>query len=91
MLKRSKADVTFSLATDQVDQPVSVVGEFNDWDPHVHPMKKRSNGTRSVKVTLEPGRAYRFKYLTADGSWLNDPDADAVDNGLSGADSVVSI
>ncbi len=93
MLKRQSGTdtITFSLPTDQVDQAVSVVGDFNDWDPYAHPLKKRSNGTRSVKVELEPGRSYRFKYLAEDGSWLTDPDADTVDNGMAGVDSVVAV
>lgn len=96
MIKRSSTGtaaavkVTFVLSTEQVDQAVSVVGEFNDWNPLTHPMRKRSNGTRSVSVELPVGRAYRFKYLAADGSWLIDPDVEAVDNGMSGVDSLVA-
>lgn len=96
MIKRSTTTapsavkVTFVLPVEAVDQAVSVVGEFNDWDPLAHPLKKRSNGTRSVSVELAAGRAYRFKYLVADGSWLTDPDADQVDNGMSGLDSLVA-
>jgi 1,4-alpha-glucan branching enzyme len=86
----SAVKVTFVLPLEAIDQPVSVVGEFNDWDPFAHPLRKRSNGTRSVTVELEPGRHYRFKYLAADGSWLTDPDAEAVDNGLSGVDSMIA-
>ena len=84
MIKRSRGDavtkVTFALAFDECDQPVSVVGDFNGWDPVVHPMKKRSNGTRSVSVELAAGSLVRFKYLTADGAWLTDPDAEQVPN-----------
>jgi 1,4-alpha-glucan branching enzyme len=94
MIKRSvtssSVKVTFVLPLAEIDQPVSVVGEFNDWDPFAHPLKKRSNGTRSVSVELEPGRSYRFKYLAGDGSWWTDPDADTVDNGLSGIDSLIT-
>lgn len=95
MIKRSRSasagTITFSLPTDHVDQDVSVVGDFNGWDPFAHPMKKRSNGTRSAKVELECGRSYRFKYLTADGAWLTDPDADTVDNGMAGVDSLLVV
>jgi 1,4-alpha-glucan branching enzyme len=83
--------VTFALPVDVADQPISVVGEFNGWDPFAHPLKRRSNGTRSVSVELEPARSYRFKYLAADGSWLTDPDAESVDNGHGDVDSVVSV
>lgn len=82
--------VTFVLPVDDVDQPVSVVGEFNEWDPFAHPLKKRSNGTRSVTVEL-PAGAYRFKYLTADGSWLTDPDAELVPNDYAGVDSLLPV
>lgn len=95
MLRRQRQSdtdtITFSLPIDQVDQAVSVVGDFNNWNPYAHPLKKRSNGTRSVKVELEPGRSYRFKYLAEDGSWLTDPDADIIDNGMSGVDCIVSV
>ena len=98
MIKRSTATtstatttkVTFSLRTTDCDQPVSVVGDFNGWDPLAHPLKKRSNGTRSVSVELEPGRSYRFKYLTDDGSWLVDPDAEMVGNDYAGVDSLIA-
>ncbi len=84
MIKRAPANgaikVTFALPVDEVDQAVSVVGDFNAWDPLAHPLRKRSNGTRSVSVELAAGEAVRFKYLTADGSWLTEPDAEQVAN-----------
>lgn len=86
----SAVKVTFVVPLDEIDQPVSVVGDFNGWDPYAHPLKKRSNGTRSVSVELEAGRSYRFKYLAADGSWHTDPDTETVDNGLAGVDSLVA-
>lgn len=72
--------VTFALPVDEVDQAVSVVGDFNSWDPFAHPLKKRSNGTRSVSVELDAGETVRFKYLTEDGRWLTDADAELVPN-----------
>jgi 1,4-alpha-glucan branching enzyme len=93
MIKRSSGGeatkFTFSLPAHQCDQPVSVVGDFNGWDPYAHPLKKRSNGTRSVSVELPPGH-YRFKYLAADGSWLVDPDAATVGNDYAGVDSLLA-
>ena len=84
MLKYAKAvdgtvKVTFALdAPVEHDQPVSVVGDFNGWNPHAHPMRKRSNGTRSAAVELPTGSTARFKYLAADGTWFCDPDAATV-------------
>ncbi len=79
MLKRSNArssdavKVTFTLPMSDVDQPVSVLGDFNGWDPLAHPLKKRSNGTRSATVELAAGQVVRFKYLAADGQWFCAP------------------
>lgn len=84
MLKTSLArgsdavKVTFTLPTTEFDQPVSVLGDFNGWDPFATPLKKRSNGTRSAVVEVPAGSAVRFKYLSADGRWFCDPDADTV-------------
>jgi len=76
--ERSLVKVTFALPAHDVDQPVSVLGDFNNWDPHAHPMKKRSNGTCSAVVEVPAGSAFRFKYLAADGTWFCDPEAEAV-------------
>lgn len=69
---------------------VSVVGDFNGWDPFVHPLKPRSNGTRSVSVTLPVSQRFAFKYLDEHGQWLDDDAAhEYVDNGAGGVNSVV--
>jgi 1,4-alpha-glucan branching enzyme len=68
--------ITFALPLDEADQPVSVVGDFNGWDPLAHPLKKRSNGTRSVTVEAAANTDYRFKYLMDGGEWRCDPDAE---------------
>jgi 1,4-alpha-glucan branching enzyme len=77
--RRGKAvKVTFALPAAEVDQPVSVLGDFNGWDPMANPLKKRSNGTRSTTVEVPAGQAFRFKYLAGDGSWFCDPDTASV-------------
>ncbi|MDO8362667.1 MAG: isoamylase early set domain-containing protein [Actinomycetota bacterium] len=70
--------VTFALPLDEAVVATSVVGDFNDWDPLAHPLKKRSNGTRSVTLEL-PAGSYRFKYLAEDGVWFCDPAADELE------------
>lgn len=71
-------ELTFVLPKDEPTAGrVSVVGDFNDWTPGVHTLAKRSNGTRSVKVTVPAGAAYEFRYLGEDGHWFDDPDAAA--------------
>jgi hypothetical protein len=70
--------VTFALEPSTLDQPVSVLGDFNDWDPLANPLRRRSNGRRSATVEVAAGQTLRFKYLSADGSWFCDPDTDTV-------------
>ena len=89
MLKRADPKVTFVLPDEH--GPVSVVGDFNGWDPHVHPLKKRSNGTRSVAVELGGG-SFAFRYLAPDGRFFDEPEADeVVPNGLGGTHSVLVV
>jgi 1,4-alpha-glucan branching enzyme len=83
VIKRSKlfgnkTRVTFCLPDDHPPGPVSVVGTFNGWEPGLHELKSRRDGTRTVTVRLDPGE-YRFRYLASDGVWLDDEHADAVD------------
>ena len=72
----SAVKVTFALPGSHEALPASVVGEFNDWDPFAHPLKRRSNGTWSAAVELEAGSRYRFRYLGDGGVWFGDGDAD---------------
>lgn len=70
--------VTFVL-DDDLRGSVSVVGDFNEWVPGVHQLRRRSNGTLSVTVTLPVGSRVHFRYLAAEGRWFDDPQADAHD------------
>ena len=71
-------------------RPVSLVGDFNGWDPFAHPMVRRSNGTRSVALTLAARSSIRFRYLADGGEFYDDPHADATEpNGLGSSNCVV--
>ncbi len=72
--------VTFALPASEIDQPVSVLGDFNGWDPLANPLKKRSNGTVSAIIEVPVGQTFRFKYLAGDGSWFCDPDAQSIEH-----------
>lgn len=74
--KNDKVKVTFSLPYTEGQAPVSVVGDFNDWNQGSHKLAKRNNGTCSVSIVLEPERRYRFRYYSEDGGWFNDEAAD---------------
>jgi 1,4-alpha-glucan branching enzyme len=69
--------VTFALPADEPGGPVSVVGDFNGWDPFAHPLRRRANGTRSAVVTVPAGATLRFRYLADGGVWFDDDTAPA--------------
>jgi 1,4-alpha-glucan branching enzyme len=66
---------------------VSVVGNFNDWRPGVHELRRRSNGTRSSTVTVPEGAAVRFRYLAEGDHWSNE--TEHPDIRQDGPDSVI--
>ena len=87
---KDQVKVSFILPSDAVTGKVSVVGDFNDWDPTVHQLRARSNGTRSAAVTLPAQRRFAFRYVDESGRWLDDDAAhDYQENGLGGVNSVV--
>jgi hypothetical protein len=89
MLKRNGGRVTFVLPGEI--GPVSVVAEFNGWDPHTHPLRRRSNGTRSATVELQPG-SYAFRYLAEGGAFFDEADSDTLEsNGFGGTHSVLVV
>lgn len=96
MLKREKVKgsdeikITFIVPSDSAQGRVSVVGDFNGWDPAATVMTKRSNGTRSATVVLAPANRYEFRYITEDGTWFNDAAADAYSpSGLGSQNCIV--
>lgn len=80
-LKNGVTKVTFALPLDQAPEPTSVTGDFNGWDPLQHPMKKRSNGTRSASVEIAEGDVVQFRYLADGGVWFNETESDTNDDG----------
>jgi 1,4-alpha-glucan branching enzyme len=86
LIKTTKPDrnnvvrVTFVLPADALPGAVSVVGEFNDWDPYANPMRRRANGTRSAVVSVPSGTKFRFRYLAEGGVWFDDETAPGHDS-----------
>lgn len=70
--RKGAVRVTFALPRDTPNGAVSVVGDFNDWDPFAHPLRRRANGTRSATVTVTAGRTLHFRYLAEGGIWFDD-------------------
>ena len=86
----SSCRVTFRVPTEDLEaEQVSVLGDFNDWDPESHPLKLRKNGTFSVTFSLEAGRPYRFRYLADGERWFNDEQADSTERNRFGTEDAV--
>jgi 1,4-alpha-glucan branching enzyme len=78
--KAEDVKVTFVLPQEHPAGSVSVVGDFNNWTPGKHVLAKRTNGTRSISVSMPKGSSVRFRYLGEDGHWFDDPEADRRDH-----------
>lgn len=51
---------------------ITVVGDFNDWNPAVTPLSRDRRGRWAVTLDLRPGR-YRYGYLVNGTRWVADP------------------
>jgi hypothetical protein len=63
--------VAFSLDAPQATR-VSLVGDFNNWDPRATPLAKSSAGRWETVVPLRPGR-YQFTFVVDGSRWVRDP------------------
>lgn len=72
--KTGMSKIVFVLPDDVHDGPVSAVGTFNDWIPGAHKLVRRTNGTRSISVTVPTGQDMHFRYLGSGGAWFDDPE-----------------
>ena len=79
----------FVLVAPQANS-VSLVGDFNDWDPKRSPMRT-ANGIWAAVVQLAPGR-YRYAFLVNGVEWRADPGAPAArDDEFGTPSSVVTV
>ncbi|MEV8535495.1 isoamylase early set domain-containing protein [Streptomyces sp. NPDC051211] len=87
MLERKQrkhgTEITFVLPADTPPGPVSVVGDFNDWQPGVHVLAPRKDGRRAVTVQLTGRGTHSFRYLAAGDHWFDDEHADSHDGANS--------
>jgi 1,4-alpha-glucan branching enzyme len=90
ILKGTKAKkVSFNLLAPEAGS-VSVAGEFNDWDPLSHPMKKDKKGLWKVSFSLAPG-TYQYRFFV-DGQWQSDPNCtSSVGNPFGTLNSVMRV
>ncbi len=87
-------DVLITFMIDD-ERPVSVVGDFNGWDPHRDPFVEELDGRRYVTVSVPADTVTCFRYLadTEDGGeFYDDSAADRLEaNGFGQTHGVLDI
>jgi hypothetical protein len=82
--------VEFVLRTG-ADSSVTLVGDFNDWDPRATPLHATSDSLWSVVVPLRPGR-YRYTFIVDGTRWRRDPAApQALEDDFGTPTSVITV
>lgn len=86
---KGEAEVTFEFSRDNVSS-VSLVAEFNDWQPMEMTYSKKLKVFRA-KVRLPKDSDFHFRYLLDENEWENDAQADKyLPNAFGTENSVVS-
>ncbi len=87
--KQNTKKIQFSLKAVDAEN-VSLVGEFNNWNPDVDPMQKDENETWTKTKMLLPGN-FEYKFWV-DGEWMQDPEnLRACPNSFGTENSVVKV
>ncbi len=73
----SSCRVHFELPADVAAKKVSLLGDFNEWNPKTHVLKKKKDGSFWLDVYLTTGATYRYKFLLDGKRWENDWDGEA--------------
>ena len=59
---------------------VTLVGDFNDWDPNAYPMKRQADGNWLLQIPLHHGH-HHYQFVV-DGKPTLDPNAQGVGRNL---------
>lgn len=80
--------VTFTVPAKEAEK-VSVVGDFNNWDPKGSTLKKLKNGNFKGTFDLPKESTFEYRYLV-DGAYVNETEADRYQwNDYAGAENAV--
>ncbi|MCI4668447.1 MAG: isoamylase early set domain-containing protein [Bacteroidia bacterium] len=71
--------VTFKLPKEAVQnaKSISIVGDFNNWNPDQHFMIGRKDGSFSTTLNLPKNENVQFRYLIDGSRWKNEDYADS--------------
>ena len=73
-----KKRITFSLPAEALEgaSEVILLGDFNNWNPEEAPkLKKQEDDSFNTVVELEIGNTYNYRFMSNDGRWINDYNA----------------
>lgn len=73
--RRMQKPVNFFLAAPEARQ-VEVVGDFNEWQPPGHPMRRQPDGSWTAQVPLHHG--HHLYVFVVDGKPVLDPRAQGI-------------
>jgi hypothetical protein len=82
--------VQFVLTAPKASQ-VTVVGDFNKWDPQATPMARRDGGAWTAAIPVSPGR-HVYAFIVDGDRWVSDPGAPlAPEDGFGIRNSVIVV
>lgn len=89
--KPSTMQVTFVLPATIWAETIHIVGDFNGWNRHTHPLVLSEDNWQAT-IELQRSKHYHFHYLADDTHWFNDWNADGyAANPLTGHNSTLEI
>lgn len=72
-------------------QSIQILGDFNNWDKGVEPMKKLKSGDFTQTIELESNMEYQMRYFVNGEEWSNEADADGTQaNEFNALNDVIS-
>jgi 1,4-alpha-glucan branching enzyme len=74
-VKKTAKPVNFVCVAPEAKQ-VTLVGDFNDWDPAAQPLKRQPDGSWTGQITLGHGH-HHYQFLV-DGKAVLDPRAQGI-------------
>jgi predicted carbohydrate-binding protein with CBM48 len=84
-----RTPVQFVFVAEQAAR-VSLVGDFNDWDPAATPLSRAPGGVWSAVLPLRPGR-FTYSFVVDGRVWHGDPEAPVNTNDFGRPSSVVFV
>jgi 1,4-alpha-glucan branching enzyme len=84
--------VIFTLPAGVEAESAVLCGDFNGWDPSVHPLDRAPDGSFRVAIELDAGQSYAYRFLLDGKRWENDWEAERYEaNGFGSDDGGVDV